>query len=199
MLLAQSCPTSATPWTVALQTPLSLGFSRQESWSGSPCPSPGDLPDARIEPGSRALQTDPLPSEPQGSPLSRAIIHSNADKSSISVSSPSSSLRFEPHTGSPAAPPITWSKWFQVQHGQNCAHHLPRCQPAPAPAPTLVGSAESSVQLLELEDIWTHPFPSTPRLSSPTPGHKPASHRLCLTAWPGEQCPRLSWAALPLS
>ena len=103
----------------SLQTPLSLEFSRQESWSGSPCPSPGELPDARIEPGSPALQTDPLPSEPQGSPLSRAIIHSNADKSSISVSSPISSLSFEPHTGSPAAPPVnlvqvvsspTWSE-----------------------------------------------------------------------------------------
>ena len=36
---------SATPWTVALQAPLSMGFSRQEYWSGLPCPPPGDLPD----------------------------------------------------------------------------------------------------------------------------------------------------------
>ena len=36
---------SATPWTVAFQTPLSMGFSRQEYWSGLPCPSPGDLSD----------------------------------------------------------------------------------------------------------------------------------------------------------
>ena len=41
-----------TLWTVAHQAPLSLGFSRQEYWSGLPCPSPGDLPDPRIEPTS---------------------------------------------------------------------------------------------------------------------------------------------------
>ena len=45
----------ATPWTVAYQAPLSMGFSRQEHWSGLPFPSPGDLPDPGIEPGSPAL------------------------------------------------------------------------------------------------------------------------------------------------
>ena len=44
----------ATPWTVALQAPLSVGFSRQEYWSGLPCPPPGDLPDPGIEPESLA-------------------------------------------------------------------------------------------------------------------------------------------------
>ena len=39
----------ATPWTIALQTPLSMGFSRQEYWSGLPCPSPGDLPNPGLE------------------------------------------------------------------------------------------------------------------------------------------------------
>ena len=48
----------ATPWTVAYQAPLSMGFSRQEYWSGLPFPSPGDLPDPGIEPGSPALQAD---------------------------------------------------------------------------------------------------------------------------------------------
>ena len=43
-----------TPWTVAHQAPPSMGFSRQEYWSGVPCPSPGDLPDPGIEPGSPA-------------------------------------------------------------------------------------------------------------------------------------------------
>ena len=43
-----------TLWTVALQAPLSMGFSRQECWSGLPCPSPGDLPNAGTEPGSPA-------------------------------------------------------------------------------------------------------------------------------------------------
>ena len=42
----------ATPWTVACQAPLSMGFSRQEYWSGLPCPPPGDLPDPGIEPES---------------------------------------------------------------------------------------------------------------------------------------------------
>ena len=54
------------PWTVALQASLSMGFSRQEYWSGLPCPSPVDLPDLGIEPGSPALQADSLPSEPPG-------------------------------------------------------------------------------------------------------------------------------------
>ena len=57
-----------TPWTVACQAPLSLGFSRQEYWSGLPFPSPGDLPDPGIKPGSFALRADSLPSEPPGKP-----------------------------------------------------------------------------------------------------------------------------------
>ena len=48
----------ATPWTVAYQAPPSMGFSRQEYWSGVPRPSPGDLPDPGIEPRSPALQAD---------------------------------------------------------------------------------------------------------------------------------------------
>ena len=44
-----------TPWTVAHQAPLSMGFSRQEYWSGLPWPPPGDLPDPGIEPVSPAL------------------------------------------------------------------------------------------------------------------------------------------------
>jgi len=50
-----------TPWTAAHQAPPSMGFSRQEYWSGVPFPAPGDLPDPGIEPGSPALQA--LPSE----------------------------------------------------------------------------------------------------------------------------------------
>ena len=59
---------SVTPWTVARQAPLSGGFSRQEYWSGLPFPSPGDLLDPGIEPGSPALQADSLLSEPPGKP-----------------------------------------------------------------------------------------------------------------------------------
>ena len=58
-----------TPWTnVAHQTPPSMGFSRQEYWSGLPFPSPGDLSDPGIEPRSSALQADALTSEPPGKP-----------------------------------------------------------------------------------------------------------------------------------
>ena len=59
---------SAIPWTVAHQAPLSVGFSRQEVWSGLPFPSPGDLPDPGIEPGYPALQADSLPTELLGKP-----------------------------------------------------------------------------------------------------------------------------------
>ena len=59
----------ATPWTVARQASLSMGFSRQEYWSGLPLPSPGYLPNPRIEPGSPALQADALSSEPPGKPI----------------------------------------------------------------------------------------------------------------------------------
>ena len=52
-----------TPWTVAYQAPPSMEFPRQEYWSGLPFPSPGDLPDPGIEPGSPALLADALPSE----------------------------------------------------------------------------------------------------------------------------------------
>ena len=62
-LVPKSCLTLATPWTVACQAPLSVGFSRQEYWSGLPFPSPGDLPDPGIETGSPAVQEDSLPTE----------------------------------------------------------------------------------------------------------------------------------------
>ena len=57
-----------TPWTVAHQAPLSMGFSREEHWSGLPFPSPGDLPNPGIEPRSPELQADALTSEPPGKP-----------------------------------------------------------------------------------------------------------------------------------
>ena len=59
-IVAQSCLTLETPWTVAHQAPLSMGFSRQEHWSGLPFPSPGDLPDPEIEPRSLTFQADTL-------------------------------------------------------------------------------------------------------------------------------------------
>ena len=63
VLVAKLCPTLVTPWTLACQFPLSMGFSTQVYWSGLPFPSPGDLPNPGIEP---ALQVDSLLTEVQG-------------------------------------------------------------------------------------------------------------------------------------
>ena len=65
-----------TPWTVAYQAPPSMGFSRQEYWSGLPFPSPEDLPDPGIEPGSPALEADTLTSEPLGKPQKGSVVAS---------------------------------------------------------------------------------------------------------------------------
>ena len=63
-LVTKSSLTLATPWTVACQTPPSMGFSRQAYCSGLPFPYSGHLPDPGFEPGSPALQADSSPSEP---------------------------------------------------------------------------------------------------------------------------------------
>ena len=70
-LVAQSCPTLVTPWTVACQAPLSMEFSRQEYWSWLPFSTLGDLPNLGIKlisTVSPALQADSLPTEPSGKP-----------------------------------------------------------------------------------------------------------------------------------
>ena len=70
----QLCPTLATLWTAALQAPLSMGFSRQEYWSGMPLLSPGDLPYPGIKPASQCLLhqlAGSLSLEPPKKPLSR--------------------------------------------------------------------------------------------------------------------------------
>ena len=67
--IALSCLNLVISWTIACQAPLSMGFSRQEYWSGLPFPSPGDLPDPGIEPMSPALQVDALPTELCTKPL----------------------------------------------------------------------------------------------------------------------------------
>ena len=78
--VAQSCPTLCDPWTVAHQAPLSMGFSRQEYWSGLPFPSPGDLPNPGIEPRSPTSQADALTSAPPGKPLNIRILTSKISK-----------------------------------------------------------------------------------------------------------------------
>ena len=73
--VAQSCPTLCDLWTVAHQAPPSMGFSRQEYWSGLPFPSPGDLPDPGIGPRSPTLQADALTSAPPGKPLNSLLAY----------------------------------------------------------------------------------------------------------------------------
>ena len=65
------------PWTVALQAPLAMGFSRQEYWSGLPCPPPGDLPNSWIKLRSPSLQADSLLSEPPGKHINNDILKGN--------------------------------------------------------------------------------------------------------------------------
>ena len=65
-----------TPWTVAHQVPLSMGFPRQEYWSGLPFPYPGDLPDPGIEPRSSALQAVSVLIEPPGK-MALVDVHMN--------------------------------------------------------------------------------------------------------------------------
>ena len=65
--------TLCSPMDLAHQVPPSMGFSRQEYWSGLPFPSPGDLPDPGIEPGSPSFQADALTSELLGKPIFRCI------------------------------------------------------------------------------------------------------------------------------
>ena len=69
-LVAKLCPALATPWTVARQAPLSIGFPRQEHWGGLAFLSPGDLPDSGIKPGSPALAGRFFTAEPPGEPKS---------------------------------------------------------------------------------------------------------------------------------
>ena len=85
----------ATPWTIAYQVPLSMGFSRQESWNGLPFPSP-DLPDPGIEPGSPMLQADALPSEPPGK-LCLRVLHKTKTKVIATMTSWLEVLGKKPH------------------------------------------------------------------------------------------------------
>ena len=68
-LVTKLCPTFVTPWTVAQQESLSMGFSRQEYWSALPFPSLGDLPDPGTEPRSPALAGGFFTTEPPGKPF----------------------------------------------------------------------------------------------------------------------------------
>ena len=71
---AHSCPVLVTWWSVAHQAPLSMGFSRQEHWSGLPFPPQGDLPNPGIKPASPALQANSLPLHHLRSPYLLVVI-----------------------------------------------------------------------------------------------------------------------------
>ena len=73
VLVSKLCPALVTPQTVAYQAPLSLGFPRQEYWSGLPLPSPGDLPDSGILILLPALQADSLQVSHLGSPSKSSL------------------------------------------------------------------------------------------------------------------------------
>ena len=80
MCVLSRVPLFAVLWTIAHQTPLSMGFSRQEYWSGLPCPPPGDLPNSGIKLVSFAapgLQVDSLPLSHQRSPLHLRLLSKN--------------------------------------------------------------------------------------------------------------------------
>ena len=90
-IVAKLCQTFATPWSVACQAPLSVGFSRQEYWNGLPFPSPGDLPNPGGKPRSTALQADSLLTELQGKHSTKCF-HFNSAKKTFRVITPGTVL-----------------------------------------------------------------------------------------------------------
>ena len=104
---------SAIPQTIIHQTPLCVGFSRQESWNGLPFPSPGDLPKPGIEPGSPALQAGSLPSKPLGRPLHQ--LNTNSSPRSPQSSTPSFLFLF------------LWVWVFYISHMNGTAQYLSFC------------------------------------------------------------------------
>ena len=109
---------SVTPWTVALQAPLSTEFSRQEYWSELPFSPPGDLPDPGTEP-SFALQADSLPSEPPGKSMGPCCCCCCCQVASVV----SGSVR--PHRRQPTRLPRPWDS-LGKNSGVGC-HFLLQC------------------------------------------------------------------------
>ena len=126
----------ATPWTVTYQAPLSMGFSRQEYWSGLPFPSPGDLPDPGTEPVSPALQADALTSEPPGKPTINCKDNIRSDQSLSRVRLCDSVNRSTP--GLPVhhqLPEFTQTHVHRVSDAIQPSHHLSSPSPlAPNPS-----------------------------------------------------------------
>ena len=112
-----------TPWTIAHLVPLSVGFSRQEYWSGLPFPSPGNLTDPAIKPGSPALQTDSWPSELLSS-VYYTLFKKHPTVFPGSINTQGFWMNFDPH-GSldfghwcyTPQPLLRWSGWWKCPSG----------------------------------------------------------------------------------
>ena len=110
----------ATLWTAAHQAPLSMGFSRQEYWSGWPRPPPGDPPDPGIEPTSPTLWADFLPSEPPGKPNYQGSPGGGLLVFKQPQSSLSSSLTYTPFHDLPGKNPNPYTPLIEVPINQPC-------------------------------------------------------------------------------
>ena len=124
----------ATLWTIAHQGPLSMGFFRQEHWSGYPFPFPGDLPNPGIEPGIPALQADSISSEPSGNLLSCicVCICLCLSISSLSVSNSSVSFSLDFNLFKPSSRSKKKKKRIWIYSGLPVCHswHTPVCIPS---------------------------------------------------------------------
>ena len=159
---------SATPWTAARQAPRSTKFSRQEYWSGLPFPSPGDLFNPRIEPGSLASQADSLPSEPPGK--------SDGTFSSVQFSSVSQSCLTlcDPMNCSMPGFPVHYQiPAFTQTHVESVmpSNHPILCCPLlllPSIFPSIRVFSNESVLLIRWPKYWSFSFNISP--SSEDPG-----------------------------
>ena len=119
------------PWTVAHQVPLSMGFSRQEYWTGSPFPSPGDLPNPGIEPRSPTLQADCLPGRGEEPHIPKELICSRPSWSHTAPFSTSAPHPPHPNSGSPPQTPLPAEAPARTQ----AKGHVSGCTILPGPGP----------------------------------------------------------------
>ena len=135
--ILQSCPTLCNPLDAAHQAPLSIGSSRQEYWSGLPCPSPGDLPKPGIESVSfmsPALAGGFFTTEPPGKPLFSSVQFSSVAQSCLTLCNPM-------NRSTPGLPvhhqlsEFTQTYVHQVSDAIQPSHPLPSPSP-PAPNPS---------------------------------------------------------------
>ena len=114
----------AAPWTIAYQASPPVGFSRQEYWRGLPFPSPGDLPDPGIEPGSPTLQADTLPSEPPGKSSLSPVIHKKFQNKLYQCHSNSNINFVKPTIPLPCFLSLTLSSFSLRKYSQCCVKNV---------------------------------------------------------------------------